>query len=73
MGSLRMRCEIGVLKGKLHRHNIKAVMLLHRLPRQGQDLCSQVRPKIRLHRQEMTMMSSWALRLLRQTRGTLIC
>ena len=68
-----MRCEIGVLKGKLPKRPTKLEISLHRLPRQGQDLCSQVRPKIRLHRQEMTMMSSWALRLLRQTRGTLIC
>ena len=68
-----MRCEIGVLKGKLHRHNTKLEISQHRSLRHAQDLCSQVRPKIHLHLQEMTMMSSWAHHHLLQTKGTLIC
>ena len=50
-----MRCEIGLLNRKLPRHNIKPEISQHRSLRHAQDLCSQVRLKIRLHLQEMTM------------------
>ncbi len=73
MGKSRMQCEIGVLKGKLPKRLTKLEISLLRSLRQDRGPCSQVHLKIRLHRQEMTMMSSWALRLRRQTKGMLTC
>ena len=71
-----MRCAIGLLMGKLPKRPTKLESSLHRSLRQGQDLCSQVRPKIHLHLHKemaMTTMSSWDQRLLGQTRGMLTC
>ncbi len=55
MGKSRMQCEIGVLKGKLPRHNTKPEISQHRSLRHAQDLCSQARLKTHHRLQEMTM------------------